>query len=133
MADILWRGAFENEEQLRDYYEVMGPLYSLRFNLEEARERRQRGISSVDAINEGFGGFLRTYDVTDDLAKITAPTLVIAGRHDWICAPEFSELIASKIPNADLRIFENSSHSVAADEHDALLDAIRGFIVYKRR
>src|SRR3954471_13422691 len=53
MADILWRGAFENEEQLRDYYEVMGPLYSLRFNLEEARERRQRGISSVDAINEG--------------------------------------------------------------------------------
>jgi proline iminopeptidase len=133
MADILWQGAFESEEQLREYYEIMGPLYSLKFNLEEARERRQRGIASVDAINEGFGGFLRSYDVTENLNKITAPTLVVGGRHDWICAPEFSELIASKIPNADLRIFENSAHSVAADEHDALMDLIRGFIVYNRR
>jgi proline iminopeptidase len=41
-------------------------------------------------------------------------------------------LIASRIPNADLRIFENSSHSVAADEHDALMDLIRGFVVYNR-
>jgi proline iminopeptidase len=132
MGDILWAGAFESEEQLRDYYEIMGPLYSLRFNAEEAHTRRQRGILSVDAINEGFGGFLRTYDVTDDLARITAPTLVVAGRHDWICPPDLSELIASKIPKADLRIFENSSHSVAADEHDALMDVIRGFVTYNR-
>jgi proline iminopeptidase len=132
MAEILWQGAFESEEQLREYYHVLGPLYSLTFNAEEARERRQRGILSVDAINEGFGGFLRTYDVTEDLARITAPTLVVAGQHDWICPPEFSELIASKIPNADLRIFERSAHSVAADGHDALMDVIRGFVTYNR-
>jgi proline iminopeptidase len=132
MADVLWRGAFESEEQLRDYYQVMGPLYSRRFNAEEAKERRERGILCVDAINEGFGGFLRTYDVTEDLAKITAPTLVIGGKHDWICAPEFSEQIASMIPNADLRIFEDSAHSVAADEHDALMDVIKGFITYNK-
>jgi proline iminopeptidase len=132
MGDILWAGAFESEEQLRDYYEVMGPLYSLRFDANEARIRRQRGILSVDAINEGFGGFLRTYDITADLPKITAPTLVVAGRHDWICPPDLSEEIASKIPNADLRIFENSSHSVAADEHDALMDVIKGFVTYNR-
>jgi proline iminopeptidase len=132
MGDILWAGAFESEEQLRDYYEIMGPLYSLKFNADEARIRRQRGILSVDAINEGFGGFLRDYDITDDLPKITAPTLVVAGRHDWICPPDLSEEIARSIPNADLRIFENSSHSVAADEHDALMDVIKGFIHYKR-
>jgi len=132
MGDILWAGAFENEEQLREYYEVMGPLYSLKFDANEARTRRQRGILSVDAINVGFGDFLRTYDITDDLAKITAPTLVIAGRHDWICPPDLSEEIASKIPNADLRIFENSSHSVAADEHQNLMDVIRGFVTYKQ-
>ena len=30
MGDILWAGAFESEEQLKQYYAVMGPLYSLR-------------------------------------------------------------------------------------------------------
>ena len=34
---------------------------------------------------------------------------------------------------ADLRIFEQSSHSVAADEHDALMDLIKGFVVYNTR
>jgi proline iminopeptidase len=57
---------------------------------------------------------------------------VIAGRHDWICPPEFSEEIARLVPRAELRIFENSSHSVRADEPQALLDAIAGFVVYKR-
>jgi proline iminopeptidase len=133
MGDILWAGAFESEEQLQRYYAVMGPLYSLKFDPVKAAESRARGIRSVDAINEGFGGFLRTYDVTGELHKVTAPTLVIAGRHDWICPPDQSEEIARLIPHADLRIFENSSHSVAADEHDALMYLIRGFVVYNTR
>ena len=133
MGDILWAGAFESEEQLLEYYRIMGPLYSLKFDPVKASEGRQRGIRSVDAINEGFGGFLRTYDVTGDLHKVTAPTLVIGGRHDWICPVDQSEEIARLIPRADLRIFENSSHSVAADEHDALMDLIKGFVVYNTR
>jgi proline iminopeptidase len=133
MGDILWAGAFEDEDQLLEYYRIMGPLYSLKFDPEKAAEGRARGIRSVDAINEGFGGFLRTYDVTGELHKVTAPTLVIAGRHDWICPVDQSEEIARLIPHADLRIFENSSHSVAADEHDALMDVIKGFVVYNAK
>jgi proline iminopeptidase len=126
----LWDGNFENEEQLRDFFEVMGPIYSRKFDLKTARERRQRAIVSIDAINQGFGGFLRTYDMTDDLAKITATTLVIAARHDWICAPEFSQIIASKIAKADLRIFDHSGHALSIDEPQNYIDAIRGFLTY---
>jgi proline iminopeptidase len=133
MGDILWAGAFESEEQLKRYYAIMGPLYSLKHDPAKAAESRERGIRSIDAINQGFGGFLRTYDVSGDLHKITAPTLVVAGRHDWICPPDLSEEIARLIPHADLRIFENSSHSVAADEHDGLMDLIKGFVVYNSR
>ena len=57
-------GTFESEEALRHYFDVMDPLYSLAHDPVKARERRRRGIVSADAINEGFGGFLRTYDVT---------------------------------------------------------------------
>lgn len=133
IAQRLWDGNFENEEQLREYFQVMGSMYSLRYNPSLSGKSWERTILSVDAINVAFGGFLRNYNVLDQLYKITAPTLVIAGRYDWICAPEFSEEIAQAIPHADLRIFENSSHLIRADEPEALLDAIAGFLVYSRR
>jgi proline iminopeptidase len=132
IAQHLWNGTFRDEEHLREYFRIMGPLYSLTFDPDSPQNSWKRAILSADAINEAFGGFLRTYDVRDQLHKITAPTLVIGARHDWICPPEFSEEIAALIPNSDLRIFENSGHGVRADEPEALLDAIAGFIVYKR-
>ena len=132
IAQRLWDGTFENEEQLREYFQVMAPMYSITHDPESRQKGWDRAILSADAINVAFGGFLRSYNVLDQLHKITSPTLVIGGRHDWICPPEFSEEIAQAIPNADLRIFENSGHSVRADEPEALLDAIAGFLVYKR-
>jgi proline iminopeptidase len=94
-------------------------------------EGRSRTILSVDAINMAFGGFLRSYDIRDQLHKVTVPTLVIGARHDWICQPEFSEEIASSIPNSELRIFENSGHLIRLDEPQALLTAISEFIAKK--
>jgi proline iminopeptidase len=132
VAEKLWAGSFADDEELRHYFDVMEPMYSLTHDPEKDNDARARSIYSADAINEGFGGFLRSYDVGDQLHKITAPTLVIGARHDWICAPEFSEEIASKIPNADLRMFEQSGHSVITDENKAFLDVVRGFITYKR-
>lgn len=132
VAQHLWDANFENDEQLREYFDVMGPLYSLKFDAEKAKTRRDRAILSYEAINEGFGGFLRTYDITDQLSRISVPSLIIGGRQDWICPPEFSELIASKIPDADLRIFEESGHSVTGDEHQAFIDVVRGFLTYRQ-
>lgn len=132
IAQPLWTGTFADEAQLRDYFRIMGPLYSRTYDPAAAAISSQRGILSVDAINVAFGGFLQTYNLLDQLPLITAPTLVIGARHDWICPPEFSEEIARLIPNSDLRIFEQSGHSVRADEPEALLDAIAGFLVYKQ-
>jgi proline iminopeptidase len=66
------------------------------------------------------------------LGRIKAPTLLLAGRHDWICPPEFYEEIQQLVPGSDLRIFEESSHSIRVDEPQAMLDAIVGFVVYRR-
>lgn len=132
VAQRVWDGAFENEEQLREYFQVMAPLYSITYNPQLPKNVGSRGIFSYEALNVAFGGFLRSYNILPELHKITAPTLVIGGRYDWICAPEFSEEIAKAIPNADLRIFENSGHLIREDEPEALLDAIAGFLVYKQ-
>ncbi|OBQ41190.1 MAG: hypothetical protein AN485_03225 [Anabaena sp. MDT14b] len=55
---------------------------------------------------------------------------MIAGRHDWICAPEFSEEIAQAIPNAQLKIFENSGHLIRVDEPQSMLDEIAKFLSF---
>lgn len=130
IAQRLWDGAFENEEQLEEFFQVMMPMYSFTYDPNSSQPASNPIILSPDALNVAFSGFLRSYNLLDQLPKITAPTLVIGGRHDWICPPEFSEEIASKIPNADLRIFENSAHVIRVDEPEALRDAIADFLFH---
>ncbi len=126
----LWQGAFQNPEELRHYYDVMGPLYSRRFDPTQAAIVRGRSEPSPEPLNRAFGpaGFLRQLDLRPELGRITAPTLIIAGRHDWICAPDFSEEIHRLIPGSRLEIFEESSHSIRIDEPERMLRTIRQFV-----
>jgi proline iminopeptidase len=126
----LWAGNFESMDQLREFYRVMGPLYSRKFRAEDFEAGWNRGRRSFVALNQGFGGFLRSFDYTDRLGEIRCTTLVIGAAHDWICPPSHSREIAQKVPRAHLKIFDHSGHSVAADEPELYLQAIRGFLTY---
>lgn len=129
-AADLWAGRLDTVEKLQRYYEVMGPLYSLRYDLVAAQSIRGRAILAPDAITKAFapGGFLRSFDLRPELSAITAPTLVLAGRHDWICPPEFSEELHRLIKGSTLRVFEKSSHSIRNDEPELLRQTISAFI-----
>jgi proline iminopeptidase len=126
----LWDASFESLEQLHEFYRVMGPLYSVRFDSVKFEEQWQRSVRNIEQLNRGFGGFLRTFDFSADLQRITCPTLVLAGAHDWICPPDHSRLIAELVPRAHLKIFAHSSHLIAQDEPEAYLAAVRGFLTY---
>lgn len=134
VCEALWEGAFLGADDMRQYYDVMGPLYARRHDPAAAAVGRARAIYAPEPLNRAFGpmGFLRRFDLRGELGKITAPTLMLAGRHDWICPPEFSEEIHRLIPRSDFRVFEESSHSIRVDEPQAMLDAIVGFLVYTR-
>ncbi|MFC5650346.1 alpha/beta fold hydrolase [Paenibacillus solisilvae] len=138
VCDILWNGAFESFEQLKRFYELMGPFYSNTYNPNPSEEERQKAVNaqmrqqrSFEALNEGFGGFLKKYDVVDKLAAIPVPTLIIGAIHDWITPVEESYVIADNIPSSELVIFQNSSHSVLKDEYDHFHTVVQGFV--KRR
>jgi proline iminopeptidase len=126
----LWAGGFTEVEQLKHYYDVMGPLYATSYNAEAAALTKGRGTNSPEPLNRAFGpgGFLRSFDLRPELARITAPTRILAGRHDWICPPQFSEEIHALIPGSTLRIFETASHSLRADVTDALRADIAAFV-----
>ena len=134
VCETLWQGGFRTADEMRHFYDVMGPLYARRHDPVAAEVGRHRAIHSPEPLNRAFGpdGFLRRFDLRGELDRITAPTLILAGRHDWICPPEFSEEIHRLIPGSDLRVFEASSHSIRVDEPQAMLDAIMGFVVYRR-
>lgn len=133
--DDLFAGRIDSVERMQRYFEIMGPLYSKTDDPALSKTGLTRAILSPEAQNRahGPGGFLRTYDLRAELKSITAPTLILAGRHDFICPPEFSEEIHRLIPGSDLRIFENSSHSIASDEPQKFFDAVMGFLAYPQR
>lgn len=130
VCEWLWEGSFTSTEQLHEYYRLMGPCYSTTFDEQKFEANWSRSLRKFELTNIGFAGFLRTFDFTAELNQIVCPTLVIAGAHDWICAPHHSREIAERIPRAHLKIFRNSAHAVTADEPEAFLAAVRGFLTY---
>jgi pimeloyl-ACP methyl ester carboxylesterase len=49
-------------------------------------------------------------DITPLLPQITAPTLVMVGDQDPIVPPAQSHLIAARVPNSELVVFEGAGH-----------------------
>lgn len=129
----LFDGKLDTPERLRHYFEAMGSLYARRDDPALAKPALARAILSPDALNRAHGpnGFLRAFDLRPELRAIAAPTLILTGRHDWISPPEFAEEIHRLIRGSDLRIFEESSHSIGGDEPQDFADAIAGFLVYQ--
>lgn len=68
------------------------------------------------------------HDVVADLASITHPTLVCAGRYDDIAPMENSELLATRMPNARLQAFEGGHLFMIQDRtaFPAIIEFLRG-------
>ena len=75
-----------------------------------ARLRDQ--IAATDP--EGYAGCcgaIETYDLRDELHRVTAPTLVLAGADDPSTPPEgHAELIAGRVPHARLVVLDDAAH-----------------------
>lgn len=66
----------------------------------------------------------KNVDYRPDLSTITAPTVVITGRHDFICGPVWAEMLHAGIPGSRLVILEDSGHFAQIEEPQAFLEAV---------
>ncbi|MBU2693516.1 alpha/beta fold hydrolase [Pimelobacter sp. 30-1] len=81
---------------------------------------RPAGYSSAAAV-------MATTDLTEDVARIVAPTLVLAGAADEVTGPARAREIADRIPGAALALVPGAGH-LANQERPALVNAwLRGF------
>jgi proline-specific peptidase len=71
---------------------------------------------------------LKGWSVMDRLGEITAPTLVIGGRDDFLFPPEHQAQLAAGIPNARLRIIERAGHNPHSEQPAELFRALRQFL-----
>ncbi|MHA5051373.1 bifunctional 3-oxoadipate enol-lactonase/4-carboxymuconolactone decarboxylase PcaDC [Streptomyces sp. SD15] len=69
---------------------------------------------------------LAAFDLRDQLASITAPTLLIAGREDPATPPAHLREIADAVPGASLTELAGASHLAPAERPEAVLAALRG-------
>ena len=67
-------------------------------------------------------------DLRDDLASITAPTLVIAGADDQSTPLDHLERIAAAVPAARLEVLSPGAHVVNVEQSDAVTKLIRDHI-----
>ncbi|MGI5239283.1 alpha/beta fold hydrolase [Dactylosporangium sp. CA-139066] len=64
------------------------------------------------------------FDIRDRLSEIVAPTVVIAGRHDFICGPRYAVLLHEGIPTAQLTVLEHSGHLGHIEQPDDFTAAV---------
>jgi pimeloyl-ACP methyl ester carboxylesterase len=76
----------------------------------------------------GYSKLLPGWTVMDRLSEINVPTLVLAGRDDFLFPPEHQVALAGGIPNAQLQIIERAGHEAPSERPAEVIRAIRDFM-----
>lgn len=71
-------------------------------------------------------------DLTDRLAQISVPTLIIVGENDLIKGRKYSQIMADHIPQAEYVIVPGSGHALCLDKPDILNTLLIGFVKKNR-
>jgi pimeloyl-ACP methyl ester carboxylesterase len=67
-------------------------------------------------------------DLREEAAHITAPTLVITGRDDFICGPAAAAAAAAAIPDADVVLLDGAGHFTFLEQPAAFAQAVEAFL-----
>jgi len=71
---------------------------------------------------------LKGWTVLDRLAEIKVPTLLMAGRQDFIYPPEHQDELAERIPNVRLVLIDRAGHNPHDEQTAQVLTALKSFM-----
>ena len=81
-----------------------------------------------EALIFGYSQLLKGWTVMDRLGEIKLPTLVVAGRHDFLFPPEHQAILANRLPNAHLEIIERAGHNPHMEQPAPVIEIIKSFL-----
>jgi proline-specific peptidase len=123
-------GEFSSTEELVANVQRQIPLY---FHRWEGNEEVGRELFSDFAQSEPLHYFntveFTTFDLRRDLRTIEAPTLVVAGKDDFIANSACAEAIVRELPDVRLVTISESGHFVYVEQPAAFRAALTEFLL----
>ncbi|PSK98871.1 3-oxoadipate enol-lactonase [Murinocardiopsis flavida] len=92
-------------------------------------ERMRAMVAATPA--EGYAACceaIQGFDLRADLARVTAPTLVVAGAEDPAAPPEHGERLAAGISGADLHVLPAAAHLASWEQSGAATRLLRAHL-----
>jgi pimeloyl-ACP methyl ester carboxylesterase len=120
----------DSDQDLSDLLYGVLPLYFFDPESEQCKAARQFvrnariSVAALRATAESDGQFL----VRERLREIRARTLVLVGRHDFICSPAQANVLHDEICGSKMVVFANSGHLPWAEEADLFFSSVTGFL-----
>jgi pimeloyl-ACP methyl ester carboxylesterase len=130
LAGRFLNGQIKPGEMFSDLMKL-GKAYTYHVSLRQAPHMILFGLQTKlrpEALIYAATHFLRGWSVMDRLNEIQVPTLVLAGRYDFIYPPEAQEELAAGIPNSRLEFIDRASHSPHEEQPGEVMRAIRDFL-----
>ncbi|MEM1512884.1 MAG: alpha/beta fold hydrolase [Candidatus Jordarchaeales archaeon] len=124
------RSKLTDEQIARETLKVLYPEEFIKAHPEVAEatvERISKFVIPADAYMRQINAILK-FNAYDRLGSINKPTLVVSGGKDILVPPENGRLIAEKIPNAKLVVFEGSGHGLITQERERFVKLVIDFL-----
>ncbi len=119
----------KSDEAFRRIWEQVLPLYFHSNGSAMSAFEKSPITLSAAAFNRAFFACLPGFNTLARLRQIEVPTLVIAGRSDWITPHDWGAMrLTAGIPDATLKIFDWSGHFPFVEQQDAFLMTVREWL-----
>lgn len=125
----LFEGNIRDDDHLIEWWDICWDLYWHDYQEELGGDTGSRPIGSLDITNYTFKHLMPNYDVRTQIATLQKPTLIVAGRHDWITPVTQAEEMHALIQDSQLVVFEKSGHMPFIEEHAQFLNVVREFLL----
>lgn len=126
-----FNGEFESREYLPIFWRISGaymPNHGWRGMLRELAEGGWRSRIRPEPFQFAGRSLLPGWSVTTRLGEITVPTLVIAGREDFIFPPECQRELVSGIAHAELALIDEAGHNPQDENPAEVMEVLRPFL-----
>jgi proline iminopeptidase len=118
-----------SDTALEETLTVILPLYFKHYDAEVGKQIGKDTHYSAVASNHAFSSCIPSFNTLPRLGEINVPTLVIAGRDDWITPPrQGAERLHAALPDSQLAIFEDSGHFPFIEERAKFLNVVGDWI-----